>query len=74
MARAGLDITPSRSRSARLHRFQATKQFAKIERFYDADNSGLAVKLWDLKIAAEFAGSDGRCSSRPRRPLLGSSD
>ena len=33
---------------------------AEIDRLFDADKRGLVVKLRDLKLVEEFAGSDGR--------------
>jgi len=33
---------------------------AEIERIFDADKRGLIVKLRDLNLVEEFAGSDGR--------------
>jgi chromosome segregation and condensation protein ScpB len=33
---------------------------AEIDRLFDADKRGLVMKLRDLKLMAEFAGSDGR--------------
>ena len=33
---------------------------AEIDRLFDADKRGLVVKLRDLKLVEEFAGTDGR--------------
>jgi hypothetical protein len=33
---------------------------AEIDRLFDADKRGLVVKMRDLKLVEEFAGSDGR--------------
>ena len=38
---------------------------AEIDRFLDADKRGLVVKLRDLKLVEEFAGSDGRLRFAP---------
>lgn len=38
---------------------QPTSQ-AEIDQLFDADKRGLVVKLRDLKLVEEFAGSDGR--------------
>ena len=40
---------------------------AEIDRLFDADKRGLVMKLRDLKLMAEFAGSDGRFALRQRK-------
>ena len=44
---------------------------AEIDQLFDADKRGLVVKLRDLKLVEEFAGTDGRLRFLNRFPLGG---
>jgi chromosome segregation and condensation protein ScpB len=59
-ASGGLGLTPSALEVLAWIAFKQPISQAEIDRLFDADKRGLVVKMRDLKLLEEFAGSDGR--------------
>ena len=59
-ASGGLGLTPSALEVLACIAFNQPISQAEIDRLFDADKRGLVVKMRDLKLVEEFAGSDGR--------------
>jgi len=59
-ASGGLGLTPSALEVLACIAFKQPISEAEIDRLFDADKRGLVVKMRDLKLVEEFAGSDGR--------------
>ena len=59
-ASANLDLTTATLEVLACIAFKQPISQAEIDRLFDVDKRGLVVKLRDLKLVEEFAGTDGR--------------